>query len=312
MKKVILALSNIYPVGLDSLEDEFEIIKLWKVTDPDNVIKERSKDIVAIISTAGRAVSAKLIEALPNLEIISNFAVGTDNIDLKAAKERGIEVTNTPDVLTADTADTALALLLAVARRIVEGDAYVRVGKWLNGSMPLGVSLENKIMGIVGLGRIGQAIAKRGASFDMNILYHGRSEKDVPYEFCSDLSEMASRSDYLVISCAGGPHTKHLIDANILDKLGEHGFLINVARGSVVDEEALLIALRNKKIAGAGLDVYENEPHVPEAFFSMDNVVLLPHVGSATIETRSKMAYLVIDNIKAHFSGEPLKTPVAA
>ncbi len=312
MAKTILALSNIYPVGLESLEDDFKVIKLWKVTDPDNVIQECSNDIVAVISTAGRAVSRKLIEALPNLEIISNFAVGVDNIDLEAAKERGIAVTNTPDVLTADTADTALALLLAIARRVIEGDAYVRVGKWVNGSMALGVNLEGKTMGIVGLGRIGQAIAKRGAAFDMNIVYHGRSAKDVPYKFYPQLDDMAKDSDYLVLACSGGPETEHLVDAKILESLGPDGYLINVARGSVVDEEALLIALRNKNIAGAGLDVYENEPHVPEALFSMDNVVLLPHVGSATVETRSKMGHLVIDNIRAHFAGEPLKTPVAA
>lgn len=312
MPKAILALSNIHPLGLEPLEEEFEVIRLWQEKDPESVIQQNQNDIVGIVATVGRMVSRKLIEVLPNLEIISNFAVGIDNIDLEAAEERGVIVTNTPDVLTADTADTALALLLAAARRVVEGDAYVRVGKWLNGPMPLATSLEHKKVGVVGLGRIGQAIAKRAAAFDMDVAYHGRSEKDVPYRFYPQLLEMAQDVDFLVLSCAGGPETKHIINEEVLNALGERGFLINVARGSVVDEEALLIALRNKNIAGAGLDVYENEPHVPEALFSMDNVVLLPHVGSATMETRTKMGQLVVDNIKAHFKGEPLKTPVAA
>lgn len=311
--KTILALSSIYPVGFDALEPQFEVLKLWSEKDPEQAIRQHSADIVGIIASPNRAVSRKLIEALPNLEIISNFAVGIDNIDLAAAQERGIAVTNTPDVLTADTADTAMALLLAVVRRVVEGDAYVRVGKWLNGSMPLGATVSGKTAGIVGLGRIGGAIARRCAGFDMNILYHGRSEKkDEPYEYYGDLKDMAAACDFLILACSGGPETKHLINADILEALGPKGFLINIARGSVVDEEALLVALRNKAIAGAGLDVFESEPHVPDALFSMDNVVLLPHIGSATVETRTKMGQLVIDNLLAHFNGDPLKTPVAA
>ncbi len=313
MAKTILALTSMYPLGFENLEPDFEIIRLWKEKDPEAAIHERRNDIVAVVATAGRAVSRKLIEALPNLEIIGNFAVGTDNIDLVAAQERGVIVTNTPDVLTADTADTAIALLLSVARRVVEGDAYVRIAKWLNGPLPLGASLGGKTVGIVGLGRIGQAIAKRAVAFDMDIVYHGRSEKeDLPYRFYPQLIDMAKDCDFLVLSCAGGEDTKHIVNSAVLEALGADGYLINVARGSVVDEEAFLIALRNKTIAGAGLDVYENEPHVPEALFSMDNVVLLPHIGSATVETRSRMGHLVIDNIQAHFKGEPLKTPVTA
>lgn len=312
MAKSILALHNLHPVGLEPLEQEFDIIRLWKEPDPEQAIHRHRNDIVAIIAGPANQVSRKLIEALPNLEIISIFAVGTDNVDLQAAQERGIAVTNTPDVLTADTADTAIALLLAVTRRVVEGDAYVRVGKWLNGPMALGTSLAGKTLGIVGLGRIGAAIAKRAAAFDMKVVYHGRHEKDAPYRFYPQLLEMAQDVDFLILSCSGGPETKHLADQSVLKALGPDGFLVNVSRGSVIDEEALLIALRNKTIAGAGLDVYENEPHVPEALFSMDNVVLLPHIGSATTETRGKMGALVIENIAAHFKGEPLKTPVMA
>ncbi|MCB9991785.1 MAG: 2-hydroxyacid dehydrogenase [Rhodospirillales bacterium] len=312
MAKAILALHNMPPLGLEQLEEQFELIRLWQEKDPDQMIKDRANDIVAIVSSYNRGVSAKMIEALPNLEIISTFGVGYDNIDVRAATGRGVVVTNTPDLLTADTADTALALLLAVSRRVVEGDAYVRVGKWLNGPLPLGTSLGGKTAGIVGLGRIGQAIADRVSAFDVSVAYHGRHEKDVPYRFYPQLEEMARDVDYLILSCAGGPETQHIVNENVLRALGPHGFLVNVARGSVVDQDALLVALSNKNIAGAALDVYDNEPHVPEALFSMDNVVLLPHIGSATVETRAKMGQLVIDNILAHFNGEPLKTPVAA
>ncbi|MBI4031790.1 MAG: 2-hydroxyacid dehydrogenase [Proteobacteria bacterium] len=313
MAKTILALSSLYPLGLNELEGGFHVIKLWQEKYPDAAIRAHQADIVAVIATPGRNVSRGLIEALPNLEIIANFAVGTDNIDLEAARERGIVVTNTPDVLTGDTADAAIALMLAVARRVVEGDAYVRIGKWLNGAMPLGTSPGGKVAGIVGLGRIGRAIAARCEAFGIKIVYHGPNrKKDVSYDYYDDLAEMAAGADFLFLACCGGPDTKHIVDAGVLNALGPKGYLINIARGSVVDEQALLIALRNGDIAGAGLDVFENEPHVPEGLFTMDNVVLLPHVGSATVETRTAMGRLVIENILAHFSGNPLKTPVVA
>jgi lactate dehydrogenase-like 2-hydroxyacid dehydrogenase len=311
--KTILALSSLYPLGLNELEERFRVIRLWQEKDPDAAIKAHRDDIVAAIATPGRNVSRGLIEALPNLEIIANFAVGTDNIDLAAAKERGIAVTNTPDVLTADTADTAMALILAVARRMVEADAYVRIGKWANGALPLGTSLSGKRAGIVGLGRIGSAIAERCRVFGMDVSYYGRSKKnEISYRYYNDLKVMAENCDFLILACTGGTQTRHLVSAEVLAALGSKGFLINIARGSVVDEEALQVALRNKAIAGAGLDVYENEPHVPEALFLMDNVVLLPHIGSATVEARTAMARLVIENLLAHFNGDPLKTPVAA
>ena len=311
MAKTILALSSLYPLGLDALEERFSIVRLWQEKDPDAAIRAHRGDVVGIIATPGRNVSRSLIEALPNLEIIANFAVGVDNIDLTAARERGVTVTNTPDVLTADTADTAIALMLSVARRVVEGDAYVRVGKWGNGAMPLGVSLYGKTVGIVGLGRIGRAIAARCEAFGMDVVYCGRRKKsDISYFYYDDPKVMAEECDFLVLACSGGDETRHLVNMDVLRALGPKGFLINVARGSVVDEEALLIALRNKDIAGAGLDVYENEPHVPESLFTMDNVVLLPHVGSATVETRMAMAKLVIENLLAHFDGDQLKTVV--
>jgi lactate dehydrogenase-like 2-hydroxyacid dehydrogenase len=193
----------------------------------------------------------------------------------------------------------------------VEGDAFVRAGLWKKGPLSLGSSLSGKTAGIVGMGRIGQAIARRLQGFNMNIIWHGpRPKPDIAYPYYPTLKAMAEVSDFLILACPGGNDTKSLINYKILESLGPRGYLINISRGSVVDQEALLVALRNKSIAGAGLDVYENEPHVPEALFTMDNVVLTPHIGSATIETRTKMGQIVVENLLAHFEGRPLITPV--
>jgi lactate dehydrogenase-like 2-hydroxyacid dehydrogenase len=313
MKKTILALGSLLPAEMDELEKQFDLIRLWKETDPEATLQAYKNDIVAILSSYnGMPVTRRILEALPNLSMVGQFGAGVDNIDMAATKERSITVSNTPDILAPDTADIALSLMLAVSRRIVEADMFVRVGKWAGGgAFPLATSLGHKKVGIVGLGRIGQAVARRCAAFDMEILYYGRREKpDVPYAFYADLLQMAEKSDYLVLACPGGPETKNLINAKVLKALGKKGFLINVARGSVVDTEALLIALSNRDIAGAGLDVYESEPNIPQALISMDNVVLLPHIGSATAETRAAMGKLVISNILAHFDGKPLLTPV--
>lgn len=312
MKKTLLVMGGqILAAEMDMLAGHFDLIRLWKERDPDAVLRERRNDIVAIASVHSVPVSRSLIEALPNLEIIAQFAVGTDNIDLEAARARGIAVTNTPDVLTDDTADTALALLLAVSRRVCEGDMYVRVGKWLNGPMPLGNSLKGKTAGIVGAGRIGRAIASRCAAFGMKIAYHGPNKKDdLSYDYLPDVQKLAEISDYLILACPGGAATRHLVHAAILEALGPKGFLINISRGSVVNEDDLVGALRDKRIAGAGLDVYANEPSVPEELVKMDNVVLLPHIGSATVETRAVMGRLVVKNLLAHFNGDPLLTPV--
>lgn len=311
MKRTVLAMTRLLPREMDLLEQEFEVIHLYREADPEATLQHRKNDVQAIVSSPGNPIRRNLIEALPALEIIAQYAVGYDNVDLGAARDRQIKLTNTPDVLTADTADTALALTLAIMRRVVEGDVYIRVGKWLNGPMPLGVSLAGKTAGIVGLGRIGQAIAKRLAAFEMQILYTGRTQKpDMPYQYYDDLATMAAMCDVLVLSCTGGEGTHHLVNAEILDALGPDGFLINISRGSVIDEAALVNALKNRTIRGAGLDVFQNEPFVPEALQSLDNVVLLPHIGSATHETRTVMGKIVVGNLLAHFSGKPLLTEV--
>lgn len=313
MSKTILALGSLLPAEMEDLEARFDVIRLWRENDPEQILQTRRNDVVAILSTYLTPVRRRLIEALPNLEIIAQFGAGTDNIDLDVAAARNIAVTNTPDILTGDTADTALALVLATSRRICEADMYVRIGKWANGPMGLGTSLGGKTAGIVGLGRIGQAIARRLAAFDMHVAYHGPREKDdQPYTYYESLADMAADCDFLILACSGGEDTAGIVDYNILEKLGPRGYLINVARGSVVVEDDLLAALSNRAIAGAGLDVYADEPHVPDALFKMDNVVLLPHIGSATVETRTAMGRLVLDNLSAHFEGQPLKTPVAA
>lgn len=312
MKPALLVMGNqILPKEMEELELHFDVIKLWKERDPEAVLQERKDDIVAIASVYFVPVSKSLIDALPNLKIISQFAVGYDNIDLIAAKERGIRVTNTPDVLTDDTADIALSLLLALSRRICEGDMFVRVGKWLNGAMPLGNSLKGKVAGIVGMGRIGQAIASRCAAFGLEIVYQGPRKKDgISYCYEPDLHKLAEISDYLILACPGGASTHQMVGSSVLKALGSEGFLINISRGSVVVEEDLITALKEKGIAGAGMDVFAHEPNVPEEMVKMDNVVLLPHIGSATIETRTQMGQLVVKNLLAHFAGLPLLTPV--
>lgn len=310
-KPVLLAFHSNGPKGLDELSARFNIIKLFQEKDPEAVIQQYKDDVVAINCTMDNKITGKIISALPNLEIIATYSVGFDHIDRETAQKRGVLVTNTPDVLSAETADTGIALLLAVSRRIVEADMYVRVGKWLNHDMPLGVSLADKKIGIVGLGGIGSKVAKRCEAFEMEVVYHGRNEqKDKSYQYYGDVIEMAKACDYLILCCPGGAATANMIDANVLDALGPKGILINIARGSVVDEPALVSALQNGTIAAAGLDVFAHEPYVPEEYISMDNVVLLPHIGSATVETRTKMGQLVIDNILAHFDGKPLLTEV--
>jgi lactate dehydrogenase-like 2-hydroxyacid dehydrogenase len=256
-------------------------------------------------------VPRELIAQLPKLEIVSVFGVGYDGVDVAAARERGIAVTHTPNVLNDEVADLAMALVLAVSRRLVEADRYVRSGAWKNGPMPLARKVSGARMGIVGLGRIGLAIAKRAEAFGMSIAYTSRNARaDLPYPYFPSAEALAREVDFLVVITPGGAATRKLIDAKVLAALGSKGYLVNVARGSVVDEAALVQALLDKTIAGAALDVFENEPHVPSELLALDNVVLTPHVGSATWQTRQAMADLAFGNLAAHFAGRPLLSPV--
>ena len=267
--------------------------------------------IRAICGSGESKVSAELIGQLPALEIISIMGVGYDGVDVAAAKARGVMVSHTPDVLNDDVADLALALMLNVARRIPQADQHVRQGRWPSGPMPLARKMSGARLGIVGMGRIGQAIAERARAFGMRIAYTARSAKPaLPYAFHATPRELAAASDFLVVITPGGAATRKLIDAEVLRALGPEGYLINVARGSVVDEAALITALQQGTIAGAGLDVFENEPHVQEALRGLDNVVLAPHIGSATTQTRHAMAARAFDNLQAHFAGTPLPSAV--
>lgn len=311
MAQEVLVMGPIPAAQLEQLEKNYRIHKLWQAENPEAKLNEVRNNITGMVSTAFFGVTAKIIRALPNLEIISHFGVGYDSVDVKVAKEQGVIVTNTPDVLTDDTADIGIALTLAVFRRTVEGDIYVRSGQWIKkGPMPLGRSLRGKTMGIVGLGRIGQAIAKRAEAFGLNIIYHGPRDKKVSYPFVANLEEMATKSDILMVACPYTADTHHLVDAKVLKALGRDGVLVNIARGKIVDEKALIDALESGVIAGAGLDVFEKEPDVPSALCRLDNVVLQPHVGSATHETRGAMAQLVVDNLLLYFEKAEVLTPV--
>lgn len=309
MKHAILAMDRGHPGQLDALRDHFRLIRPEK-RDPDSTIRLHAHDIKGI-TTFLTPVRAALIEQLPNLEIVSVGAVGLDHIDLETLKQRNIAVTHTPGVLTDDTADIALMLMLSIARKGVEGDAYIRAGLWQsNGALQLGTTLKGKTCGIVGLGRIGRAIAHRAKIFGMTIAYTGPNQKqDVEYDFYNDIISLAENSHFLVLACPANENTDKLVTLPVLKALGPKGYLINIARGSIIDEQDLLIALSNRDIAGAGLDVFAQEPHVPDAFFTMDHVVLSPHQGSATTETRTKMGQIAVGNLLAYFNGEPLLTP---
>lgn len=263
------------------------------------------------VAATGGTVDAALMDRLPDLEIVANYGVGYDNIDAAEAGRRGIVVTNTPDVLNEEVADTAMGLLLAAVRRLPEADAYLRAGRWLQAPFPLTATLRGRRMGVVGLGRIGKAIARRAEAFGIAVSYHGRRRQpDVPYAYHPTLVGMAEAVDILMVITPGGAETRHLVDANVLKALGPEGVLINVARGSVVDERALIEALRNRTILTAGLDVFENEPQVPPELIAMEHVVLLPHVGSASVHTRNAMGQLVVDNLASWFEGRGPLTPV--
>jgi lactate dehydrogenase-like 2-hydroxyacid dehydrogenase len=268
--------------------------------------------IRAVAASGDSRVSAELIGRLPALEIISVMGVGYDGVDVAAAKARGVVVTHTPDVLNDDVADLALGLMLCAARQLPAADRYVRSGEWaLAGPMPLARKLSGSRLGVVGMGRIGQAIAQRAAAFGMAIAYTARSAKPaLPYAFVPGVVALAERSDFLVVITPGGAGTRHLVDAAVLKALGPKGILVNVARGSVVDESALVDALERGTIAGAALDVFADEPRVPERLRALPHVVLTPHIGSATTATRQAMADLAFANLEAHFAGRPLPSPV--
>lgn len=312
MKPEILVLARFYPPTLAELEREYTVHKLWTAQDPVAFIKEISGRVRGVVTTGLAGISRQQMDALPGLEIVASFGNPRGTVDLAAAQERRVVVTNTPDSITKPVADLAMGMVIAVMRRICESDRFVRSGQWLGRTMSMGWELGGKTCGIVGLGRIGREFAKRAEAFGMSLRYHGpRRKEDAPYPYHADLGELARLSDCLVVTCPLTPATRNLIDARILDALGADGFLVNVARGPVVDEQALIAALRDGRIAGAGLDVFWDEPRVPAELIGMENVVLLPHMGSSTREIREERGRKLLANLRAHFAGKPVLTPVA-
>lgn len=297
----------------EGLEARFTVHKLHEIADKEAFFASHRDRIRGMVGGSGHGkIDAALMQRFPNLGIVGNFGVGYDSVDAAWAGRNGIVVTNTPDVLTDEVADLALGLLIATIRRLPQADRYLRDGRWTKeGPFPLTASLREKKMGILGLGRIGSAIAQRAAAFGLTLSYHSRNPKpDIPYRYYGDLVEMARDVDILMVIAPGGPGTKGIVSRAVMEALGPSGTLINVARGTLVDEPAMVELLAAGKLGAAGLDVFENEPHVPEALFRMEHVVLLPHVGSGSHYTRNKMGQLVVDNIISFSEGKGPLTPV--
>ncbi|PKU71230.1 Hydroxyphenylpyruvate reductase [Dendrobium catenatum] len=334
----VLLMLPLNPYLESELDRRCKLFRLWQIPKASrkDFLYANSPSIRALVGNSAVGADADIIDALPQLEIVVLYSVGFDKVDLAKCRSRGIRVTNTPDVLTDDVADLAIALSIATMRKICSADRYLRSAAWktkgqyvftsktmpiVDVEMPLnkdemsrrhkGVIFSGKTVGIIGLGRIGSAIAKRAEAFGCFICYHSRTEKaNTTYKYYPDIISLAKECDVLVVACPLIAETQHIVDRKVIDALGSNGVLINIGRGSHVDEAELISALVEGRLGGAGLDVFEYEPHVPGILFSLDNVVLTPHVGSATVETRRAMADLVLRNLEAHVMNNPLLTPV--
>ncbi|MBJ3778581.1 2-hydroxyacid dehydrogenase [Acuticoccus mangrovi] len=298
--------------AMERLDRTFTVHKLYEADDQDAFLSAVGTKIRGVATNGNIGCPPEVLNRTPNLEIVSSFGVGYDGIDVEACRSRGIRVTNTPDVLNDAMAELTLGLMLAVCREIPQAHNYVLQGKWPSGPYHLTRELTGKTLGILGLGRIGKEVARRAQAFKMQVIYHGRNEQPhEPYTYYGDLADMAAASDWLVCIVPGGPATDGMVNTAVLDALGPEGVFINVGRGSTVDEAALIAALKEGRLGAAGLDVFADEPNVPEALKAMPNVVLSPHQGSATHKTRFMMGDLVVENLVAHFDGRPVLTPVA-
>ncbi|XP_045830234.1 glyoxylate/hydroxypyruvate/pyruvate reductase 2KGR-like [Trifolium pratense] len=307
----VLLVAKVIPYLEQELNKRYNLFRIWDYPQISQLLTQHATSIRAVVGRSNAGADSHLIDALPNLEIISSSSVGVDLIDINKCKEKGIRVTNTPDVLTDEVADLAIGLILTLLRKICESNRYVRSGNWKCGDYKLTNKFSGKTVGIVGLGRIGTAIAKRSEAFNCSICYYSRTQKqESKYKYYPSVVELASNCDILVVACPLTKETHHIINREVINALGPKGFLVNIGRGKHVDEPELVSALLEGRLGGAGLDVFENEPHVPEELFELENVVLLPHVGSGTVETRTVMADLVLGNLEAHFLGKPLLTPL--
>lgn len=313
MSHTLLLIGPLLPSVMSTLESTYTVHRYWESDDQDALLASLADECTGVVTDGGKGVSAAVLQKLPKVKIVSVFGVGVDAVDLGYCRDQGISVSNTPDVLSDDVADMAMALALAVSRQLVVGDQYARAGKWpVSGAMPLTRRVMGKRAGIFGMGSIGKALAQRLEGFQMPISYCNRSPRSdsAGYTFVASLEELASQVDYLFVTAAATPGTIGAVNAAVLDALGPHGYLVNVSRGTLVDEPTLVSYLQEKRIAGAGLDVFADEPNIPEALYSLDNVVLQPHNASGTWETREAMGKLVLDNLAAHFAGQPLLTAV--
>jgi lactate dehydrogenase-like 2-hydroxyacid dehydrogenase len=310
-KPDLLMTGPMMPMVQEGLAKRFTVHKLWEAADKEALLNGLTQSIVAIATGNHAVTDAALMSRFPNLKMVGSFGVGYDSVDAAWAGKHGIVVTNTPDVLNEEVADTALGLLLCTVREFPQTDRYLRAGKWLEKPYPLTATLRDRKVGILGLGRIGKAIAKRLEAFGVPVVYHGRNEqKDVGYRYYPTLKGMAADVNVLLIVAPGGAATNKIVNKEVLEALGSDGILINVGRGSVVDEQALVEALASKTIRSAGLDVFEDEPRVPAELIAMDHVVLFPHVGSASVFTRRAMGQLVVDNLISWADGKGPLTPV--
>jgi lactate dehydrogenase-like 2-hydroxyacid dehydrogenase len=306
----LVMIAPMQPSVMASLEGKFEIHRYWKAKNKEEFLARNPA--TRFLATNGHdGCSAEIMDALPDLEIISCYGVGTDAIDLQAAKDRGIRVTNTPEVLSDAVAELALGMMLGLCRRIVDADQFIRDGKWTSGGYPLTGELTGSTIGILGLGRIGKEIARRAQAFKMQVVYHGRTEQRFePFPYYANLEDMARDVDWLVAVVPGGGSTTKLVDRNVLKALGAKGAVVNLGRGSLIDEAAMIELLKSGELGGAALDVFEEEPKMSKELWSMPNVVLSPHQGSATEKTRWAMGDLVVRNLLAHQNGMPTITPV--
>lgn len=307
MKFRLLKIARLPAMLDEALRATYDVVEAG---EDGSGLSNATAGIEVMVANGESKVSRALVGMLPGLKLIVVFGVGYDGVDVEAARERGIEVTHTPDVLTDDVADFAMTLLLGIARRTRQADAFARTGAWAKGPFGFTRKVSGAGLGIVGLGRIGRAIARRASGFDMAVAYTGRRPQAVDYQYYASVTELAAAVDFLVIAVGGGAETYHLVDAQVLKALGPHGYLINVGRGSVVDEAALANALAKGQLAGAALDVFENEPYPHPGLLELDNVLLAPHMASATWDTRRAMSDLVLANIEAWVAGKALPTPI--
>ena len=303
MPERVINLGGLRDAFLTRLAASYELVE---VGDP------RAAEATAAITTGGTGISAAQIAALPRLRTVAGFGVGYDRVDIAAARARGIVVTNTPGLTDRCVADHAIALFLAVARRVAEGDRFVRAGRWTSGRLPgLARRATGRKLGILGMGRIGLQIAKRAAAFDMPVGYHNRNPRgDTAHRYFPSVQALAAWADVLVVASPGGAATRHLVDAAALATLGADGVIVNIARGTIIDEAALLAALQSRAIAGAGLDVFDDEPRMSPAFHTLDNAVLTPHIAGSTEETWLDCEDMALENLRRHFAGEALLTPI--